>query len=233
MTQVGVLPDNDYDETNNPITVAPDNLAYNVYDEVSGGVENILTEERDRLELKEEKINKLYETHTRKKHFKNSIAKRNNAYWRMFMVLLLLAIIAVLLYMFRKHFPLVPSWVMDLVLIAVVAGGFIYMFTMYEDILKRDMTDFDKLDPYSPVMLRDKQIKKAEDLLKKGKYLHPSLQKRSQKIVKVSLVVRQEHISQAEYAQNHLLPALSGILHTENPTSSNISNKNIIYIRIY
>ena len=169
MTQVGVLQDNDYDETNNPITVAPDNLAYNVYDEVSGGVENILTEERDRLELKEEKINKLYETHTRKKHFKNSIAKRNNAYWRMFMVLLLLAIIAVLLYMFRKHFPLVPSWVMDLVLIAVVAGGFIYMFTMYEDILKRDMTDFDKLDPYSPVMLRDKQIKKAEDLLEKGK----------------------------------------------------------------
>jgi len=169
MTQTGVLPDNDYDETNNPITVAPDNLAYNVYDEVSGGVENILTEERDRLELKEEKINKLYETHTRKKHFKNSIAKRNNAYWRMFMVLLLLAIIAVLLYMFRKHFPLVPSWVMDLVLIAVVAGGFIYMFTMYEDILKRDMTDFDKLDPYSPVMLRDKQIKKAEDLLEKGK----------------------------------------------------------------
>ena len=58
---------------------------------------------------------------------------------------------------------------MDLVLIAVVAGGFIYMFTMYEDILKRDMTDFDKLDPYSPVMLRDKQIKKAEDLLEKGK----------------------------------------------------------------
>ena len=170
MTQSGVLPDNDYNKTTYPITVEnPDNLAYNVYDEVTGGVENILTEEKDRLDQKEEKINKLYETHTRKKHFKNSIAKRNNAYWRMFMVLLLLAIIAVLLYMFRKNFPLVPSWVMDLVLIAVVAGGFIYMFTMYEDILKRDMTDFDKLDPYSPVMLRDKQIKKADDLLEKGK----------------------------------------------------------------
>jgi len=170
MTQTGVLPDNDYDEATDPIKVAdPDNLAYNVYDEVTGGVEGILTEERDRLELKEAKINKLYETHTRKKHFKNSIAKRNNAYWRMFMVLLLLAIIVVLLYMFRKNFPLVPSWVMDLVLIAVVAGGFIYMFTMYEDILKRDMTDFDKLDPYSPVMLRDKEIKKADDLLEKGK----------------------------------------------------------------
>ena len=168
MTYTGVLPDNDYG-TEPPLTVENENLNYNIYDEVSGGVDKMLDEEKLRLASKEVKINKLYETHKRSKHFKNSAAKRNNAYWRMFMVLLLLAIIIVLLYMFRTNFPLVPSWAIDLVLIAVVSGGFIYMFTMYEDIMKRDLTDFDKLDPYSPVMLRDKQIKKAEDLLDKGK----------------------------------------------------------------
>ena len=66
------------------------------------------------------------------------MADRNNAYWRMFMVILLLSIIIVLLYLFRKNFPLIPSWAMDLILIAVIAGGFIYLFTMYEDIWKRD-----------------------------------------------------------------------------------------------
>jgi hypothetical protein len=173
MTNTGVLNDNDYNESTNPISLRnPDIANYNIYDEVtggSGGINTILTDEETRLNDKEIKINKLYETHKRNKHFKNSAAKRNNAYWRMFMVLLLLAIIVVLLYMFRTNFPFVPSWAMDLVLIAVVAGGFIYMFIMYEDIMKRDLTDFDKLDPYSPAMLRDKQIKKAEDLLDKGK----------------------------------------------------------------
>lgn len=167
----GVLNDNTFDPNVTDIITVADtsNMGYNIYDEVTGGIDTILTEEETRLNDKETKINKLYETHKRNKHFKNSAAKRNNAYWRMFMVLLLLAIIVVLLYMFRTNFPFVPSWAMDLVLIAVVAGGFIYMFTMYEDIMKRDLTDFDKLDPYSPVMLRDKQIKKAEDLLDKGK----------------------------------------------------------------
>lgn len=170
-TPTGVLNDNDYYiDSNNQISLTNrDNANYNIYNEVTGGIDTILTDETTRLNDKETKINKLYETHKRNKHFKNSAAKRNNAYWRMFMVLLLLAIIVVLLYMFRTNFPFVPSWAMDLVLIAVVAGGFIYMFTMYENIMKRDLTDFDKLDPYSPVMLRDKQIKKAEDLLDKGK----------------------------------------------------------------
>ena len=170
MTKTGVLDDNTFDSSvTDRITADPDNMGYNIYNEVTGGIDTILTDETTRLNDKETKINKLYETHKRNKHFKNSAAKRNNAYWRMFMVLLLLAIIVVLLYMFRTNFPFVPSWAMDLVLIAVVAGGFIYMFTMYENIMKRDLTDFDKLDPYSPVMLRDKQIKKAEDLLDKGK----------------------------------------------------------------
>lgn len=173
MTQVGDLKDNDYDITTNPITISnaeiESKMNFNIYGEVSGDVENILNEEETRLGIKEGEIDKLYETHNRNKHFKNSAAKRNNAYWRMFMVLLLLAIIAVSLYMFRTNFPFVPSWAMDLVLIAVVAGGFIYMFTMYENIMKRDLTDFDKLDPYSPVMLRDKKIEEAKELADKGK----------------------------------------------------------------
>ena len=85
------------------------------------------------------------------------------------MVILLLSIIIVLLYLFRKNFPLIPSWAMDLILIAVVAGGFIYLFTMYEDIWKRDQVNFNKLDPESPVMARDKKMKETSENLEKGK----------------------------------------------------------------
>lgn len=146
---------------------------YNIYHDITPGngdkLLGKLTTEKARLALKKTQIDELYETHNRKKHFKTSMADRNNAYWRMFMVILLLSIIIVLLYLFRKNFPLIPSWAMDLILIAVVAGGFIYLFTMYEDIWKRDQVNFSKLDPDSPVMARDKKMEETSENLEKGK----------------------------------------------------------------
>lgn len=146
---------------------------YNIYHDITAGdaddLNTKLTAEKARLDLKKTQIKELYETHTRKKHFKTSMADRNNAYWRMFMVILLLSIIIVLLYLFRKNFPLIPSWAMDLILIAVIAGGFIYLFIMYEDIWKRDQVNFSKLDPESPVMARDKKMEETSENLEKGK----------------------------------------------------------------
>ena len=166
----GVLTDNDYDISADPIQHTEGQLPnYNIYDEINGGIINIIDKENQRLAQKEGEIDKLYETHERKKHYQISTTKRNNAYWRMFMLILCLAIIVVLLYMFRNTFPFIPSTIMDLILIAFVAGGGIYLLLMYEDILKRDLTNFDKLDPHSPVMLRNKDIKDAEDLQGKGK----------------------------------------------------------------
>ena len=149
-------------------------VSYNIYHDITAGndmddLNTKLTAEKARLDLKKTQIDELYETHTRKKHFKTSMADRNNAYWRMFMVILLLSIIIVLLYLFRKNFPLIPSWAMDLILIAVIAGGFIYLFTMYEDIWKRDQVNFSKLDPESPVMARDKKMEETSENLEKGK----------------------------------------------------------------
>jgi hypothetical protein len=151
----------------------PGEVKYNIYHDITAGdVDDLntnLTTEKTRLDSKKTQIDELYETHTRKKHFKTSMADRNNAYWRMFMVILLLSIIIVLLYLFRKNFPLIPSWAMDLILIAVVAGGFIYLFIMYEDIWKRDQVNFSKLDPESPVMARDKKMEETSENLEKGK----------------------------------------------------------------
>ena len=89
-------------------------VSYNIYHDITAGddtddLHTKLTTEKTRLNTNKTQIDELYETHTRKKHFKTSMADRNNAYWRMFMVILLLSIIIVLLYLFRKNFPLVPS----------------------------------------------------------------------------------------------------------------------------
>ena len=152
---------------------SPGEVKYNVYHDITAGdaddLITKLTAEEARLGLKKTQIDELYKTHNRKKHFKTSMADRNNAYWRMFMVTLLLSIIIVLLYLFRKNFPLLPSWAMDLILISVIAGGFIYLFIMYEDIWKRDQVNFSKLDPESPVMARDKKMKETSENLEKGK----------------------------------------------------------------
>lgn len=171
----GTLLDNDYtyttDGSGNTTIAVPSgrNLLFDIYDELSGGVENVIQDENIRLDARKTAIDPLYKTHTRKQHFKNSIAKRNNAWWRIYMTILLLAIIITSLYLFRKNFPLIPSWAVDLILIACVAGGFIVMFSMFEDLGKRDLMDFERLDPESPVMIRDKEKKEVEENLDKGK----------------------------------------------------------------
>jgi hypothetical protein len=171
-TKIGVLNDNTTTITNNRMNVSNrDNMEYNIYKEIVDPTAIItqLDAEKTRLNAKEIEINKLYDTHERSKHYKHSLAKRKNAYWRMYMVLLCLAIVVFSLYLFRNNFDIIPSWIMDSILILTMAGGLIWVFMMYENILKRDLIDFDKLDPESPVMIREEKIKKAEELKDSGK----------------------------------------------------------------
>lgn len=162
----GVLTDNsnDYFAEN----TIEGNGNYEIFNEISEDINGLVTNEKTRLAAKETQVNELYDTHTRMKHFKSSASKRKNAYWRMFMVIVFLSIIIVLLFIFRNNFPLVPSWAMDLILMVVIAGGFIYMFTIYEDIIKRDLTDYDKLDPESPLVARHEREEEAQEHLDKG-----------------------------------------------------------------
>lgn len=167
----GVLTDNTIQSSSDKLTSTYDGLGYNIINDLNNdgndGISDFINAEKTRLDSKKTTIDPLYYQYKRIKHFKQSATKRNNAYWRFFMAFLLLAIIIVLLYMFRTNFPFIPSWVMDIILIVVVSFGFIYMFIMYENIIKRDLTDFDKLDQSSPVILRNKVID-PEKHLEKG-----------------------------------------------------------------
>jgi hypothetical protein len=171
-TKVGVLNDNTTTISNNTMNVANrDNMSYNIYKEVveTESIKRTLDNEKTRLNQKEIEINLLYDTHERNKHFKNSLAKRKNAYWRMYMILLGLAIIVFSLFIIRNNFEIVPTWLIDIILILTVSGVMIWVFMIYDNIIKRDLTDFDKLDPESPVMIRQEKIKKAEELKDSGK----------------------------------------------------------------
>lgn len=109
-------------------------------------VNKALTEEKLRLEKKSRVIQPLYETALRKKSQLKSETMKTKAYNRMFLLFSFILILSLLLLILRNYFPIIPEFLIDILIIFIVAGGFIVLIMMYVDILKRDKMDFEKID---------------------------------------------------------------------------------------
>jgi hypothetical protein len=122
---------------------------YNLYQETvdpSGNVSRIIDEEISRINAKEVSVNKEYETKERKEHFIRSSVSRKKAYYRMLMIVFIMVGVSGLLVYAKRFFPFIPDVVIDLLVIAIVSVGIIYLINAYMDISKRDRMDFDKID---------------------------------------------------------------------------------------
>lgn len=123
---------------------------YNLYKETIDPnehiVTDILTEEKNRLNAKEAVIQPIYETKKRKDAQKRSTTLRKNAYTYMFLVVLAIVGLVVILFILKNYFPVIPDFVLDWLILFVVAGGIIYLIILAVDIVKRDPMDFEKID---------------------------------------------------------------------------------------
>ena len=123
---------------------------YNLYKETIDPnehiVTDILTKEKNRLDAKEEVIQPIYETKKRQDAQKRSTTLRKNAYTYMFLVVLAIVGLVVILFILKNYFPVIPDFVLDLLIMFVVAGGISYLIILAVDIVKRDPMDFEKID---------------------------------------------------------------------------------------
>jgi len=123
---------------------------YNLYNEtvdINGvDVSGILQEENNRLLLKKSKIDPLYRSKQRENSFKKSESLKKNAYTYLFLIFALTIGIIIVIIIVRKFVPIIPDLIVDLLIIAVGASGFIYILLLYIDIIKRDSMDYEKLD---------------------------------------------------------------------------------------
>ena len=120
---------------------------------------NILAKENQRITAIKDNVAIREETFERKKDFQKSEIKKKHAWRWLYIVLLVGAILAVVIIIFRKQYP--DMWYLDWLLIFVIGGTMIYLIVLYFEIENRSPLDFDKVDPNSfTVTKMDDKVKK-------------------------------------------------------------------------
>lgn len=123
--------------------------SYNIFTDIVDpdlSINALVNYEQTRLDLKGNVINVEYETKIRRDQQLRSATARKNAYYKMLMVVVIMFIVSLGLFLLQRYLPIIPELVTDLLIMAIVASGLIYLLTLYMDILKRDRLDFEKID---------------------------------------------------------------------------------------
>jgi len=141
------------------------NNTYNIYQEIidpNYDLSKNLDKEANRLTQKGNIINPLYFTKQRNDAFSKSETARRNAYWRMGMIVLFTFIICFTLVVLKNFFPIIPSFLFDLLFIVLFSGSIIYVFFMWVSIQERDPMDFNKMKLDAPKKKDDVDEQKAK-----------------------------------------------------------------------
>ena len=150
----------------------------NFFDDVidpSDKVKNIVDNETTRLENKEEIIDELYFSKQRNDDFVKSETDRNNAYYRLVLIILGVFILCFLIYYLQSFFPFIPDLVIEILYIIVIAGGIIWLLLKYSDIQRRSRLDYNKID--FDYLLKEKNIVDTtnKSLVSRGTKVRPKI----------------------------------------------------------
>lgn len=121
---------------------------YNVHSDIvdpSSKINHLLDLEQSRLLRKQTAIKPLYDTKQRQDAQLRSMTLRKNAYNYMILVSAVAIGVITALFIIKNNFP-VPEWLMNFLLVITIAGSIIYVYMLYEDVLKRDIADYEKVD---------------------------------------------------------------------------------------
>lgn len=133
-------------------------------------INNILTTETDRLDLKKANIDSAISGQKRLMQLNDTYRKRYSAYINLVLIIVLALIIIIVLIFINKVFPFIPEFVYTLLYIIILSGTAIYCWIIISDIQKRDKFDYDKHTrpaPATPAELK----KNAEAAAKAGNLL--------------------------------------------------------------
>lgn len=122
---------------------------YNLYLETvdpKNKITSLLSNEMKRLEAKKKVIDPIYNTNQRRNAQLRSMTLRKNAFSYIFLVVVIVTGLSVSLFLLKNYFPIIPDLMIDCLLVLVIGGGIIYVITLYVNIQKRDLSDFEKID---------------------------------------------------------------------------------------
>ena len=122
------------------------------------GINKVLENEDKRLYDKQQSIENAKTSKNRLISMNDNFSKRMQEYTKIIMV----AIVAILLFLgtllLKNKFPGIPDGLFTVIAIIIFSVSAIYCIMLYQKIINRDPTNFDEINPESPVVLSAQQI---------------------------------------------------------------------------
>jgi len=108
-------------------------------------MQKIVNAEASRLISKKQSVDNAYSSQIRATYMNNNIQKRYNAFLQILFVVVIVLIISFFLSIIGNYFPIIPSFLLNILYIGLFSFLIIYCLSIYSEIQKHDKMDFDKL----------------------------------------------------------------------------------------
>jgi ABC-type multidrug transport system fused ATPase/permease subunit len=136
-------------------------------------VNDILREENNRLQYKEDNIKSAIQGQKRIINLNNSYSKRVAAYTQIVMFAVIAFTIMIIATLMKRRFPAMSDSVVNIVYILMISAVVIYTVYGFMLIRSRELTDFDKLNLPAPASAiqetKDERIKRLNLMIAEGK----------------------------------------------------------------
>ena len=115
-------------------------------------IKDIITNESDRLKSKKTTIDQAILSQNRIIYFNDNNRKIYAAYLRILIVLTITLAIIWVITVIKKYTEIIPDWLMEILIIIIVAIGCIIIYNYYIDIRMRNQYNFDEINLDPPIM---------------------------------------------------------------------------------
>lgn len=127
-------------------------------------VNNIVTQEKNRLKLKQDEINLELEGKKRGILMNDSYRKRYQEYTKITIIIVVSLVLCIALAVLGKTFPFIPSGILTLLCVIIIIIGLLLCYFIYSDISSRDKVNFDELNLGNPSLLSPNDIARKQQV---------------------------------------------------------------------
>lgn len=113
-------------------------------------VNAIVLAEKQRLELKKNDIDTALDGQKRAILLNDSFRKRYQEYTKMIIIIVITLVIFIGVIMLGRLLPIIPSFIIDISCVLVIAIGLVMSYLVYMNIVSRDKLNFDELSLSNP-----------------------------------------------------------------------------------
>jgi hypothetical protein len=125
---------------------------------------NIVSTEADRLQNKKSSVDNAYASTQRMIQLNNNYQKRYWDYTKIIIVWTGVLALYLIMNLLQKYFPIIPSILVDILILIAVITAAVYSFTIYYNLRNFDLMNYGQINPAPPVVSKDQSETNEKNL---------------------------------------------------------------------